>query len=238
MKILAIDTSGKSASIAILENESVLNEILFNVENRHSEILLPAVESLCRSAGVKVKEMDLFVCTIGPGSFTGLRIGVSTAKGLALATGKPVVGVSTLEALTFNATPSPSSLCPMLDARKDQVYAAIFKKEPVGDVLRLCPDVLSNLDDLLERVIENTLFLGDGAVRYRQSIETALPGRCHFADPCCNLIRGAAVGILGYQKYVAGGGDDVLSLAPRYLRIPEAEEKMSLKKAPTASDKY
>jgi tRNA threonylcarbamoyladenosine biosynthesis protein TsaB len=226
MKILAIDTSSKSASLAILENESLLSEIIVNAEIHHSKVLMPALDDICRMIGITVQEMDLFVCTTGPGSFTGLRIGLSTVKGLALATGKPIVGVSTLEALACNASLSSLVICPMLDAKKNQVYAALYKKGKLDSLQCLRRDMLSNLPDFLEGITEETLFLGDGAIRYRKEIEDVLLNNCNFADPFQDYIRGSVAGFLGYHKFMAGQMDDVLSLTPHYLRFSEAEEKM------------
>ena len=225
MKILAFDTSGKSASLAVLEDEHVLGEIFLDLDIHHSEILLPAVDDLCRTTGVGIQAMDLFACTEGPGSFTGLRIGLATMKGLVLATGKPIVGVSTLESLAWSAAESLLTICPMLDARKDQIYTALYRRDPSGPMLNPGPDRLAELDSFLAGIAEPTLFLGDGAVRYRSLIETALSDRARFGEPFQNHIRGAIVGFLGYRKYRECGGQDPLLLTPRYLRLSEAEEK-------------
>ena len=127
MLTLAIDTSTKSASIALLRDSDILSEILVNLDVNHSVILLPALDDLLKLSRIEPDEIDLFACTIGPGSFTGLRVGASTVKGLALATGRPIAGVSTLEALAFNITGSEIPVCPMLDAKKDQVYTALYR---------------------------------------------------------------------------------------------------------------
>jgi len=238
MKILAVDTSGKSTSLAILENESILDEIMFNLEIHHSEIVMPALNFLCQTAGINIKEIDLYACTTGPGSFTGLRIGLSTIKGLALATGKPVVGISTLHALTLNAAQSSLPVCPMLDAKKNQVYAAIYRKSSTGVFQNQVPDRLTDLDSLFELIDEKTLFIGDGAIRYRDRIESAFPGSSLFAEPFSNQVRGGVVGFLGYQRFQAGEMDDVLSITPRYLRLSEAEEKRRLMKETSGPDRY
>ena len=119
MLTLAIDTSSESASIALLRDDDILSEIFINLDVNHSVVLLPALHHLMRLSRLEPNEIDLFACTIGPGSFTGLRVGASTVKGLALALGRPIAGVSTLEALAFNITGHEIPVCPMLDAKKE-----------------------------------------------------------------------------------------------------------------------
>lgn len=226
MKILAIDTSGQSAGVAILEDGLLLQEMTVIRDVHHSEVLLPAVNLLCEATGLTVRDIDLFACTTGPGSFTGLRIGLSTTKGLALATEKPVVGISTLEALAHNAGGSPWALCPMLDARKDQVYAAVYRQGRDGRMACLQPDCLADVTVFLRGVADDTLFLGDGAVRYRREIEALRPQGSFFALPFQNHVRAAAVGFLGYEQWRAGQvKETALTLMPKYLRLSEAEEK-------------
>ena len=238
MKILAIDTSGKSAALAILEDETVLSESLLSLDVHHSEVLLPAVDHLCRAAGMAIGDMDLFACTTGPGSFTGLRIGLSTVKGLALALSRPVAGVSTLEALALGAAGCEGIVCPLLDARKSQVYAALYRRDASSGVMSvLLPDALSDLDRLLAAIDGSALFVGDGAVRYRLEIEAALPGRCRFAESFNNHVRAAAVGLLGYRRFQAGLAEDALTLIPRYLRLSEAEERARLPEPANGADR-
>ena len=136
MNILAMDTSQKTVSVALLADETILVDTFINRGINHSAVLLPAIEKACQMAGLTVDGVDLFALTIGPGSFTGLRIGASTVKGLALATGKPVVGISTLEALAQNGKSSTRLICPLLDAQKNQVYTAYYRVNADGWVER------------------------------------------------------------------------------------------------------
>jgi tRNA threonylcarbamoyladenosine biosynthesis protein TsaB len=232
MKILAADTSGKSAAVAILEEDSIVGEILLNTEMHHSENLLPALDRLCQMTGMSVSQVDLFVCTTGPGSFTGLRIGLGTMKGLALATGKPLIGISTLEALAGNASFSPLNICPMLDARKNQIYTALYKKEVSGGMQCLIPDRLSDIGLFLREISGETLFLGDGAVRYRKEIKAAMMDRSFFGEPYQDHVRGSVAGLLGYHRFKGGISTDASTLTPCYLRLSEAEEKWRLKTVP------
>ena len=188
-------------------------------------MLLPVIEDICRRAGVELEEVDLFACTVGPGSFTGLRIGLSTVKGFALATGKPAAGVSTLEALAFNVLHASMMICPMLDARKDQVYAALFRASRAGALEAVKEERLTDPASMLRDTEGDILFLGDGAQRYRALIRETLPERSFFASGHHQLIRAAAVGLLGERKYRNGDLLDLMSFTPRYLRASEAEVK-------------
>ena len=230
MLTLAIDTATKTLSAALLAEGFVLAETFLNVKANHSLVLLPVIEDICRRTGVELEEVDLFACTVGPGSFTGLRIGLSTVKGFALATGKPAAGVSTLEALAFNVLHASMMICPMLDARKEQVYAALFRASRTGalEVVQLEAVQEERLTDpasLLRDTEGDILFLGDGAQRYRALIRETLPERSFFASGHHQLIRAAAVGLLGERKYRNGDLLDLMSFTPRYLRASEAEVK-------------
>ena len=225
MLTLAIDTATKTLSAALLAEGFVLAETFLNLKANHSLVLLPVIEDICRRAGVELEEVDLFACTVGPGSFTGLRIGLSTVKGFALATGKPAAGVSTLEALAFNVLHASMMICPMLDARKEQVYAALFRASRAGELEAVQEERLTDPASLLRDTEGDILFLGDGAQRYRSLIRETLPERSFFASGHHQFIRAAAVGLLGEMKYRNGDLLDLMSFTPRYLRASEAEVK-------------
>jgi tRNA threonylcarbamoyladenosine biosynthesis protein TsaB len=223
MLTLAMDTATKTIGLALLEDEEILAELFLNLGRHHAEVLLPALDRICSLAGTPIGSIDLIACTIGPGSFTGVRIGASTVKGLALATGKPVVGVSTLEALAFNALPRTALICPMLDARRNQVYTGLYREgknglpEPVG------PELLIDVDTFLKGLEEETVFLGDGAVRYERLIGETRPGRFTPAGARHQGIRAAAVGLIGLERHREGRVLNPLTFSPRYLRLSEAE---------------
>ena len=220
MLTLAIDTSTKTASIALLEDDVVLSEVFINLNLHHSVTLLPAMENLTRVAGTTPDRADLLACTTGPGSFTGLRIGISTVKGLALATGRPVVGVSTLDALALNLVPSSMTICPMLDAGKKQVWTAIYrigrKGIPEKTGKELVTDVEKFLRDLDRE--EEIIFVGDGAIKYSSLIGEILPERSFLATGHHQFIRAAAVGMLGRRKFNDGDILDFITFTPLYLR--------------------
>ena len=223
MLILAIDTSTQSASIALLDNSEILCEININLDVNHSVVVLPAVHDLCRISRIEIGDIDLFACTRGPGSFTGLRVGISTLKGIALATGKPVVGVSTLDALAYNLVNSTMLVCPMLDARKNQVYTALYRTKP-DNILEIKEhERIIDVRDFLSNIDDKTLFAGDGAMKHARLIRDSLPDKSFFASPIHQSVRAATVGLLGAKKYNKGDLLNPDALTPVYLRLSEAE---------------
>jgi tRNA threonylcarbamoyladenosine biosynthesis protein TsaB len=225
MLILAIDTSMKSASIALLRDSDILCETLVNLDVNHSLVLLPALDHLLGLSRIDPEMIDLFACTIGPGSFTGLRVGASTIKGLALATGRPIAGVSTLEALAFNIIGSQILICPMLDAKKDQVYTALYRTGRDCTLEQIESERVTDVRGFLQCIDEEVIFVGDGAVKCAGLISEMLPGKSYFAAGCHQHVRAAVVGILGKKKYSEGDVLDSVTLAPSYLRASEAEMK-------------
>jgi tRNA threonylcarbamoyladenosine biosynthesis protein TsaB len=225
MLILAIDTSAKSAGIALLRDGDILSEILVNLDVNHSVVLLPALDDLLKLSRIEPGEIDLFACTMGPGSFTGLRVGASTVKGLALATGRPIAGVSTLEALACNIMCPGISVCPMLDARKDQVYTALYRTGQDYTLKVIETERVTDVGEFLRPIDGEVIFVGDGAVKYAGLISEALPGRSYFASGCHQHVRAAFVGVLGRKKYLEGDVLDAVSFAPVYLRASEAETR-------------
>ena len=223
MITLAIDTATKTAGIALLRDETVLVEYFFNLSVNHSETVLPAIHQGLALTGIGIDEVDLFALTVGPGSFTGLRIGASTLKGLALATGKPVVGVSTLEALAYNAFECPALICPMLDARKAEVYAAIYRANGEGLFDAVMEEKATTPAEFLDAIDGEALFLGDGLREHAGFIRGRLQGRARFAPPNRQWVRASSVALLGVKRHGRGERLDVASFTPRYLRRSEAE---------------
>lgn len=223
MITLAIDTATRTAGIALLRDETILVEYFFNLPVNHSETVLPAVQQGFVLAGLRMADVDLFALTDGPGSFTGLRIGASTVKGLALATGKPVVGVSTLEALAYNVNEYPGFICPMLDARKGEVYAALYRPNGEGLFDIVMEERVTTLGEILPRIDGNTLFLGDGLAESGEIIRQRLQDRACFAPPNRQAVRASSVALIGRKKHSRGERLDVMNFVPRYLRRSEAE---------------
>lgn len=225
MFTLAIDTSTSTAGCVLMEDETIRAEILVNLGVNHSATLLPSINHIIGLAGIKMADIDLYACTVGPGSFTGLRIGASAIKGFALATGRSVVGVSTLDALALNMADSPMLICPMLDARKKQVYTALYRADQHEGVQRISEEKAIEVEKFLEEIHEDCIFFGDGAVVYRDVIREALPGHYHFAVPIHQQIRAAAVGLLGIRKFKMNDTLNLFDFTPQYIRSSEADMK-------------
>lgn len=223
MITLAIDTATRTAGVALLRDETILVEYFFNVSVNHSETVLSAVQQGLTLAGIGIDGVDLFALTVGPGSFTGLRIGASTVKGLALTTGKPVVGVSTLEALAYNAIECPALVCPMLDARKGEVYAALYRANGEGLFDAVLKEEVTTPGQFLDRIEGETLFLGDGFSEHAELIRDRFQGRARFAPPNRQWVRASSAALLGMKRYGKGERLDVATFVPRYLRRSEAE---------------
>ncbi len=226
MNILALDTSGVTASVALLQDETVLAEMFINLGRNHSEILLPSIDQLLIATGLELSAVDVFACTVGPGSFTGIRIGVGTIKGLALASDRPVVGLSALEVLATGATGFQRKICPMIDARREQVYAGLYADNGSEALINIIPERLIKANEFLELIEGETVFTGTGAVKYRDIIQRGLAGKSYFVVDHRNQIHASTVGVLAGRKALAGGLTDAVKLIPLYLRRSEAEEKM------------
>ncbi len=222
MRVLGIETSTISGSVAILDDDRVLGELSLNVGPVHSEKLLPVIEWLLKEADVDKKGIEAVSVSTGPGSFTALRIGISTAKALAFSLKIPIVGVSSLEVLASNLIFTPFTICSIIDARKKEVFVGFFRSsdgrlERVSDEMLIAPEIIPNITK------EKTIFVGDGAMLYRDSINSALGGFALFCPPHLNMPRAACCAFLGAQKLNKGYKDDLLHLVPRYLRRADAE---------------
>jgi len=228
--ILASDTSTKTESVALLRDEVVVAEYLGNAEKHHGETLLPTIAALLDGAAVAIDDIDVFVVTLGPGSFTGIRIGVSTVKGLVMATEKPVVGVSSLAALAMNLPNSMVPICPMLDARKNEVYTALYRPGKGGVPEKVLDERVTTPLAFLDHIHEDVIFIGDGAVVYEHHIRNEFPHTSYFALGNLNYIRGSSVGLIGLKKYRDGDTLNLLGFTPEYLRLSEAEVKQRGKK--------
>lgn len=224
MLILAMDSTAVAASVALLSDGAPLAAFHLNNGNTHSETLLPMAESVLRCTGKTVDDIDLFAVAAGPGSFTGVRIGVATVKGLAFGKGKPCVGVSTLEALAENLVPTGGLLCPVMNARRGQVYNALFRVEN-GALTRLCPDRALSVEELEAELLtysEPVTLCGDGAEPVKNSFT-----KCDVALPPLTLIEQNAVSVALCAARMAKEGKTCTDkeLKPVYLRMPQAERE-------------
>ena len=224
MLILALDTTAVVASVALCRDGQPIASFTVKNGNTHSETLLPMVEAVLRSAGVSVSEIDLFACSTGPGSFTGVRIGTATVKGLAFGQGKNCLGVSTLEALAENLVPFDGILCPVMNARRGQVYNALFTYEN-GELKRLCPDRALSATELaaeLEKDGRPFALCGDGTEEFLRLAPKTRP----VAVPAL-LGDQSAVSVAKVALRRANNGErgTDAELAPVYLRLPQAERE-------------
>jgi tRNA threonylcarbamoyladenosine biosynthesis protein TsaB len=230
MITLAMECATETVGLALLDGEKILAEFYLGPGKHHAEVLLPALEKLLLLSGIPMEKIDLLACTTGPGSFTGVRMAVSTVKGLALATGKPIIGVSTLETLAMNAFPSPGLICPLLDARRDQVYAGLYRMGPDGFPEIVMPERLTDIAHLMRDLPADEVdLIGDGAVRYRDRILESRPGRCVPSGSRQHRLHASAVGMIGIHRYSQRRGEDPLTFSPKYLRLSEAEARVGTK---------
>jgi tRNA threonylcarbamoyladenosine biosynthesis protein TsaB len=225
MRILGIDTSTGCGSVGLIDGDETLCEHLPNVPVTHSERLLSSIEYVLKASGCSVRDLDGWAISLGPGSFTGLRIGVSTIKGLAFATQKPVAGVPTLDALASQISSTPYLICPILDARKGELYASFYRYEE-GEVLKRISDYQAVGPELLAKKIERkTIFIGSGVKTSGDYLRNTLPSFSVLAPDPLNLLRGSTVARLGLELLRREEYLNLTSFAPIYVRPSEAEIK-------------
>jgi tRNA threonylcarbamoyladenosine biosynthesis protein TsaB len=227
MLILAVDTSSAVASVALVRDERVLCEYTMNHKKTHSQKLLPMMQQMMAEIGLTSEEIELYAVTTGPGSFTGLRIGVSTIKAMAYAMKKPVIGVSALDALAFNMMHAGALVCPIMDARNMQVYTALYQNEGSGQK-KITENLALPLEELLQMIKENkqrVIFTGDGVDVHKEYIQSLLGDQCEFAAGNALYQKASSVAILAYQLSALGMDEDCFSIKPNYLRKPQAERE-------------
>lgn len=228
MRILAMDTASGYGSIAVADGEALLSEIITSRKETHSRQLMTMVDRALKMAGLLLRDIDGFAVTVGPGSFTGLRIGISAMKGFAAVTQKPVVGVSSLEALALQVSPTSRLICPMLDARNREVYFSRFYFRD-GRLDRLVDDRSAVPDAATEGVEAPCLFVGDGALKYWDLIVERLGAKAALALPCQHILRASSIWHLGVMKFQSDQSTDAAVLVPRYLRQSYAETNKKIR---------
>ena len=241
MRVLAIDSSGLTATVAIVEDDQTIAEYTTNYKKTHSQTLLPMIDEMVRMVDADLKEIDAIAVAGGPGSFTGLRIGSATAKGLGLALDKPLIHVPTVDAMAYSLYGCEDIICPIMDARRKQVYTGLYsfshKKreenddsslydEPVFQVLRMqmavpVEELIRHLNVYRRRVV----FLGDGVPVYKEMLAEGLKVPYSFAPSFMNWQRAAAVGALGIRYYKVGRYEAAAEFKPEYLRKSQAERE-------------
>jgi tRNA threonylcarbamoyladenosine biosynthesis protein TsaB len=228
MLTLAFDTSSKTVSVALLQDDVILYDTIINVDLNHSEVLLPAIDYACLQTRIKIAEVDLFTCTIGPGSFTGLRIGVSTLKGLIRATGKSAVGISSLAALAMNVGKSSKIVCSVMDAGRGQVYTAFYRYNENGFLGQTGTEKAVDPREIIHNPEQEIIFVGDGAIKYASIISNTNNKKINIASAAQQYIRASSVGILGREKYNRNELLNAETFVPVYLRSADAHVKKAL----------
>ena len=226
MKILAVDTATKVCSVAVTENKTLLAELTLDHGHTHSTHLMPMIDDILAYCGVSMQALDGFAVTVGPGSFTGLRIGVSTVKGLAFSASKPVAGVSVLEALAYQFPFAAYPICPMIDARKGEVYAGGYAFAD-AELSQLWPAAALPPESAIENMPVPSLFVGSGARLYKELISEITGGRGLFAPAGQDYTRAAAVGMLGHRMISRQQDIAPAELNPCYIRPSDAEKALS-----------
>lgn len=231
MKILAIESSGLTASIAVIENDILLGEYTMNYKKTHSQTLLPMLDELAKIIELDLNTIDAIAVSMGPGSFTGLRIGSATAKGLGLALDKPIIPVPTVDALAYNIWGTDKQVCPLMDARRQQAYTGLYVFED-GQLTSLIPQCAVDISEIIEKVNETqkpVIFLGDGVPVFADYIAEHITVPYEYAPATCNRQRAASVAVLGSVLYRKGIVEHAREHKPEYLRLSQAERERSEK---------
>lgn len=233
MKILAIDSSGLVATVAILENDQTIAEYTVNYKKTHSQTLLPMLDEIVRMTELDLSAIDAIAVSGGPGSFTGLRIGAATAKGLGLVLNKPLIHVPTVDGLAYNLYGNSGMICPIMDARRNQVYTGIYRF--IKDEFQVVEEQMAiSVEELIGKLNgygEKVTFLGDGVSVYGEDLKNGLTVECTFAPAHMNRQRAAAVGALGMKYFEAGKVETATEHCPDYLRVSQAERERAERNA-------
>lgn len=226
MRILALDSSGLVASVAVVAEDETIAEYTVNYKKTHSQTLLPMLDQVAKMTELDLEQIDAIAVAGGPGSFTGLRIGAATAKGLGLALKKPLIHVPTLDGLAYNLYGVTGLICPIMDARRSQVYAGIYKMEEGIQVIE--EQMAIAVSDLVEKlnVYEQPVtFLGDGVPVYKEMLEEQLRIPFRIAPAHMNRQRASALGTLAMQYFKEGKIETAIAHQPDYLRVSQAERE-------------
>lgn len=227
MKILALDSSGLVAGVAVAEDDNLLGEYTINYKKTHSQTLLPMLDEVSKMIELDLSAVDIIAVAAGPGSFTGLRIGSATAKGLALALDKKIVSVPTVDALAYNLWGSADVICPLMDARRQQTYTGLYEFVD-GQMHTILPQCAVGIDEIVTKINETerkVIFLGDGVPVFKEYLKEHLTVPFGFAPAHCNKQRAACVAVLAGILFQNGKAEDAKAHAPVYLRLSQAERE-------------
>ena len=227
MKILAIDTSTLVMGVSLLDDDRILGEVTTNLRKDHSVRLMPTVARLLEELRLSLSDLDLIAVASGPGSYTGVRIGVTTAKTMAWSLNLPLIGISSLAVLAMNGLRFDGKIAPLFDARRDRVYTGLFQGSEDGEVRSVKKERVTPIDEWLEELKEEgpVLFLGDDAGRFRERIERALGENAAFGFPPENIPRASCLVRLALARWRREEQGEGTDFTPNYLQLAEAEVK-------------
>jgi tRNA threonylcarbamoyladenosine biosynthesis protein TsaB len=221
--ILAIENSSMCGSVAIVSPDLCLAELSITSSVTHSRRLIDSIETILKSVDLTLNDIDAIAVSLGPGSFTGIRIGLTTAKGLAFATGKPLIGINSLAALASQVAYSNARICSMLDARKKEVFAAFYQRNSLGSVEQIGNLLSVPPAALCDTISEPVTFIGDGALLYKMEIQERIGPFAIFAPHEICYPRAAAIGMLAIRQWESGSFLDPSAASPIYVRPSDAE---------------
>ena len=229
MLVLGIETATNTGSVALVREKETISISPPQIVKTHSQSLLKSINDLLTDAKLSIKDVNGVAISIGPGSFTGLRIGLSVAKSIAYSTGCDIIGVSTLKAFALRHTNHKGLVAPLIDARRNEIYGALF--EVLGDAVhRKTNDMICEVSEFIRLIGEPVTFAGSGALKFKNAIVEELREKALFATPDLQFPSAETVAHLGLKKILTGNKDDVKTLTPVYIRKSDAEIKMTNKK--------
>jgi len=230
MRILGIESSSLVASVAIVTDDILTAEYTVNLKKTHSQTLLPMINEIFKMLEIELDTIDAIAVSAGPGSFTGLRIGSATAKGLGFALNKPLINVPTVDAMAYGIFKTKSLICPLMDARRNQVYTGIYENSSEFKIIEpQCAISIEEIISKLNKLNSDVIFLGDGTPVAREFIEATLKVPYTYAPAYCNRQRAAAVATLGAEYFKNGKVETAAEHAPNYLRVSQAERERAEK---------
>lgn len=238
MRILAIDSSSMVATVAITTDGILNAEYTINHKKTHSQTLLPMIAEIVKMIEIDMDSIDAVAITGGPGSYTGLRIGSATAKGIGLALNKPIINVPTMDALAYNLYSSQYVICPIMDARRGQVYTEIYKFEET-EMKTIKPQCIMMIDELikeLDTIKESVMFLGDGVDVHKQLIDDIMDTKHYYAPASMNRHKASTLGTIAEIYYKNGKTETAKEHKPEYLRLSQAERELKAKMKEAKSD--
>lgn len=233
MKLLAIDSSGLVASVAVVTETNLMAEYTVNFKKTHSQTLLPMLDEIVKMIDLNLQEIDGIAVAAGPGSFTGLRIGSSTAKGLGLALNKPLISVPTVDGLAYNLYGTDKLICPLMDARRNQVYTGLYEFRN-NEFTVVEPQKAVGIQEIADEINQRNrevIFLGDGVDVYQNILKEFVKVPYSFAPLHVSKQRAAAIGALGIEYYKKGLAEKAEAHVPVYLRLSQAERELAEKQA-------